>query len=444
MMQALARELTSSLMGRISIVAILLLGGIALYVIFVFPNDFGRSVWNNPEYWADNPKAAPPFWAAWFDRSRIQHRVFSSPAPQTEGAGAGKNEIYEFTAPLSQNKSPTFLAFVLSNVSYENLPPIIEVYAEGQGSTLFLYRHVVSGAKEGEARPIIRYKKVPYRVNLSSDAEIERKFADFLKALSADGVKSYKVKVQARLSHKQDEIGEVKLVLGGDAYGWLGTDNIGRDVFKGILAGLPIALLVGLLPALLATLFGAFMGGISGYYGGRRDMVIQIAIDILVMLPTLPLLIYLTFVFGPHLMFVILILSATGWMGLAIKLRPWIFQIREQGFIEYSRAKGLSSMRIILRHILPQTLPFLFAYFSFFIPMAILSEAGLSFIGLGDPSLATWGQMLRQGFGTGAVFLGYWWWIIPPGIAIVITSLSLFLFFRSLEKAAEPRLRRRE
>jgi len=207
---------------------------------------------------------------------------------------------------------------------------------------------------------------------------------------------------------------------------------------------LPWALLVGLPSALLATWFGAVMGGISGYFGGKRDTVIQLIIDIISLLPILPLLIYLTFVFGPNIMFVVIILSATGWIGLARKLRPWIFQIRESGFVTCLRAQGFLPRRIIFRHILPQTLPFIFTYCAFFISGAILAEAGLSILGLGDPSLATWGQMLNQGLNTGAVYLGYWWWILPPGIAIVLTSLSLFLFFRALEKAAEPRLRRQD
>jgi peptide/nickel transport system permease protein len=431
MIKALVRELVVSALGRISLLMLMFLGGIALYVVFTYPTDFGKNIWNNPEYWADNPKSAPPSWVIWFDGDRARHRVLTSLRPEIEIA-------------VNFVKPPTFLSLVLSGVRYESQSPIIEVYLAGANSEVFLYRHIVSGPRDGEAPPITRYEDIPYRANLTTDAEVKDRVANFLDELSQNGEKSYRVKVVTRFGDKQDDVREVKVVIGGDAYGWLGTDNIGRDIFKGILAGLPIALLVGLLPAFLATWFGALMGGISGYFGGKRDTAIQTVIDILVMLPTLPLLIYLTFVFGPNLMFVILILTATGWMGLSIKLRPWIFQIKEQGFVEYSRAKGFSSTRIILRHILPQTLPFLFAYFSFFIPMAILSEAGLSFIGLGDPSLATWGQMLRQGFGTGAVFLGYWWWIIPPGIAIVVTSLSLFLFFRSLEKAAEPRLRREE
>ena len=160
------------------------------------------------------------------------------------------------------------------------------------------------------------------------------------------------------------------------------------------------------------------------------------------MVPTLPIVMFLVFAFGANLAYIILFLIVFGWTGLAIQIRPWIMQIQAEGFITMAKARGLSDKRIIVRHLLPQTLPFLFVTFIFSIPGAILSEAGLSFLGLGDPSVPTWGQMLQQGFRTGAIYLGYWWWILAPGLAIVLTSLAPALIAQSLEPYTEPRLRR--
>ena len=118
-----------------------------------------------------------------------------------------------------------------------------------------------------------------------------------------------------------------------------------------------------------------------------------------------------------------------------------VLQIRTGQIIEASQVLGASNSWIMLRHIFPQTAPFVFAQMIFFTPAAILAEAGLSFLGLGDPSIPTWGQILEQGFRTGAVYQGYWWWILPPGLLIVITALTFALLALALEPVINPKLR---
>lgn len=429
------QELWKSKIGRFGLALLLILIGISLYVPFRYPSNFGKSVWSNPEHWADNPKSAPPFWLAWFGKDRAQHHVFED--SQTKA-------IYRFRAEVNPKALPSFLSLSLGNVSFGETSPVVEVYAEGKSSEVFLYRHVVPGKRIGETSPVARYKELPYRVNITSSKEADAKFKSFFSALAISGEQEYDIKVLVRLENDNDTIGTLKFVVGGDVYGWLGTDNVGRDLFQGILYGVPIALLIALPASLLANFLGATAGGISGYRGGLTDTFIQRLIDVISNIPLLPILIFLVFIFGPQLVFIVFALAFFGWTGLAIQLRPWVFQIRESGFVEYSKARGFSFARILFLHILPQTLPYLFANFIFFIPSAILAEAGLSFLGLGDPSLPTWGQILQQGFTTGAVYLGYWWWILPPGIAIVLTTVAFFLLSLSVERILEPRLRRGE
>ena len=149
-------------------------------------------------------------------------------------------------------------------------------------------------------------------------------------------------------------------------------------------------------------------------------------------IPVLPILIFLVFIFGSNLFMIILILVAFSWPGLAILIRSMVLQIRTGQIIEASQVLGASNRWIMLRHIFPQTAPFVFAQMIFFTPAAILAEAGLSFLGLGDPSIPTWGQILEQGFRTGAVYVGYWWWILPPGLLIVLTAMAFVLIALSL------------
>jgi peptide/nickel transport system permease protein len=118
-----------------------------------------------------------------------------------------------------------------------------------------------------------------------------------------------------------------------------------------------------------------------------------------------------------------------------------VLQVKTAAFVEAARALGASRMRIMIRHIFPQVAPFVFSQLVFLVPGAILAEAALSFLGLGDPSIPTWGQILEYGFRSGAIYVGFWWWILPPGLLIVLTATTFVLLALSLEPIVNPRLR---
>jgi peptide/nickel transport system permease protein len=171
------------------------------------------------------------------------------------------------------------------------------------------------------------------------------------------------------------------------------------------------------------------------------DGVIQRLVDIISNVPVLPLLIFLVFILGSHLYLIILVLVAFSWPGLTILVRSMVLQVRAGQLVEAAKALGASRRRIMIRHVFPQTAPFIVAQMIFFAPGAILAEASLSFLGLGDPSIPTWGQMLEAGFQTGALYVGYWWWVIPPGVLIIITALAFMLLALAMEPIVDPRLR---
>ena len=162
----------------------------------------------------------------------------------------------------------------------------------------------------------------------------------------------------------------------------------------------------------------------SGYLGGWVDTAIQRLADVVANVPLLPILIFMVIVWGSNLLLIILVLVAFSWPGLTILIRSMVLQLRSGQLVEATKALGASQRRVMLRHIFPQTAPYVFAQMIFFTPAAILAEAGLSFLGLGDPSIPTWGQILEQGFRTGAVYVGYWWWVLPPGLLIVLTAMA--------------------
>ena len=152
-------------------------------------------------------------------------------------------------------------------------------------------------------------------------------------------------------------------------------------------------------------------------------------------------MIFLVFILGSHLWLIMLVLVAFSWTGFTIIVRTMVLQIRSGQLVEAARALGASRGRIMLRHVFPQVAPFVVAQTIFFAPGAILAEAGLSFLGLGDVSIPTWGQMLNTGFQTGALYVGYWWWVLPPGFLIVFTALAFMLLALAMEPIVDPRLR---
>ena len=468
------RIVLSSGSGRVGMALLSVLVLISVAVPFFYPLDFGLRFWNNPVAWADNPKAVPPSWTALFDQSVPRHRVFEATTPTSVFA---QNDVetrtYTFRFAHQAEAPPTFLAFSLGRVTFYQRPPIFLVsLTRPDGRSVTLVQDVVRAARPDETLPVTRFAEAPLRIFLSGDTKAAATAADFLRSefdvrLPASALQGrleevlfgtpadaegreftplkgdYALNVRIITYDSRDTVESVKVVAGGAVFGLMGTDTQGRNLATGLLFGFPVALLIGVLTSVGATTIGTFFGILSGFMGGKTDIIIQRFSDVLTNIPLLPILIFLIFILGQKLWLVMVILVIFGWPGLTIVLRSMVLQIRSGQLVEATRAMGASRWRIMFRHIFFQMAPFIIAQMIFFTPAAILAEAGLSFLGLGDPSLPTWGQILEQGFRTGAIYIGYWWWILPPGILIVITAMAFVLLALALEPVLNPRLRGR-
>jgi len=233
------------------------------------------------------------------------------------------------------------------------------------------------------------------------------------------------------------------LQVPGSRWGLLGTDQRGRDVFHLFVLGIRVSLLVGLSATFIATALGLAFGLSSGYFGGIIDAVIMRAVDVLLSVPTLPIMIVLAGLWGKGLFNLILILSAFSWMSTARTVRSMTLSLREAPFVEGLRALGAPSSYILWRHLLPEALPLLLANIALGVPGAVLAEAGLSFLGLSDPRLVSWGRMLHEAHAFGAFTSGAWWLILPPGFGIAGLCLVFLDLGRHLEEILDPRLRRK-
>ena len=225
----------------------------------------------------------------------------------------------------------------------------------------------------------------------------------------------------------------------------LGTDGFGRSVLSLVVVGTRVSLLVGLTATIGAMVLGAGVGVVAGYYGGTKiDAVLSALTDWFLVIPWLVLAIVMAAILGPTLLNVIIVIAVTSWALTARVVRAQALSVRRQPYVERARALGSSDWAIITRHILPNTFAVIFAQAVLTVAVAILSETTLAILGLGDPTATSWGRIIEEAFDAGAMANGYWWWIIPPGVCVVLVTLAFTMCGYAIEEILNPRLRRKD
>jgi peptide/nickel transport system permease protein len=223
----------------------------------------------------------------------------------------------------------------------------------------------------------------------------------------------------------------------------LGTDNFGRSVAAQFVWGSRISLFVGLSATLLTTLIGSVVGITAGFFGGRLEALLMRLTEWFLVIPFLPLAIVLASVLKRSLSNIILVIAITSWPFTARVIRAQVLSVKQRGYVDRARALGAGRWHLTTRHIVPNVAPLILANTTLTVPTAILTETTLSFLGLGDPTRTSWGQMLNEAFRTSAVGQGAWWYYVPPGVGIVLVVLAFTLCGQALEQILNPRLSER-
>jgi len=221
---------------------------------------------------------------------------------------------------------------------------------------------------------------------------------------------------------------------------WLGTNNVGQDILSQLIYGGRTSLLVGFSAAFLAIILSAIIGTSAALIGGLYDKIVMRIVDAFIVIPAIIVIILVAAYLKPNLLVLILLLALLGWQGGARTIRAQALSLKELGHISAARSFGASNLYLIFRHILPDLVPILLMGFIYGIRRAIFMEAGLAFLGIADPTTVSWGMMMNEALDF--CYLNVWrWWLIPPGVALSLTILSVTGIGHTLEGALDPRLR---
>jgi len=445
----LKREFMKSKTGLIGIGILSSLVIVSLIAATTIPIDTFKQ-WNNPNNWISYPKASMPIWVNYFLEDKIpEHIIIENPSAITKKDVISVTS-HQFTIEYMYDDFPNDFIYEFS-AEYSDSPLLqISVIRPDQNKMLLLstslpysdekiIHHQRIFSTDDSIRKNAQIEsakmKLPRESTSSEDLVFADKYGHVLKGNYLFLVNLYGIEDYAKII-------DSKLILGGKAFGIMGTDELRRDLIVGLLWGTPLALLIGISVAIGSVVVGLIYGVYSGFKGRKTDETMMRFNDIIYALPALPFLIILAVTISNSIFMMIGFLMIFSWVGIAKVSRSMSLQIKTKQYIEASKIMGQKDSKIIFKHIIPQLLPYAFASIAISVPAAITTEAGLSFLGLGDPTFPTWGQILHDANVFGAAARGLWWWIVPPGVMIAITGLAFVFIGNALDTIVNPKLKR--
>ncbi len=397
------------LKSKLGLVGIFILSGliiISITTMAVIPASTFQD-WNNPEKWISYPKTSVPIWVNLISSEKIpEHKIINAEINVVEN-GDIVLVSQQFGVSFDYDDYPSDFIFE-TKTKYSNSHLVEIKVIQPDGNVLELL---------STSLPYSETETIHNQRYFSTDNMMKK-------------------------NSQSAEILESKMILGGKAFGIMGTDELRRDLAIGLLWGMPLALVIGISVSIGSVVVGLIYGVYSGYKGKKTDEVMMRFNDVIYALPALPFLIILAVTISNSIFLMIGFLMIFSWVGIAKVSRSMSLQIKTRQYVEAAKIMGQKDSKIIFRHILPQLLPYAFASIAISVPAAITTEAGLSFLGLGDPSFPTWGQILHDANTYGAAAQGFWWWIVPPGILIAITGLAFVFIGNALDSIVNPKLKR--
>ena len=438
------------LKSRLGLTGIFILAGliiISITTIAIIPTSTFQD-WNNPEKWISYPKTSVPSWVNFLSSDKIpEHKIISPEIFETKNDGIILVS-QQFGISFEYDDYPSDFIFE-TKTKYSNSHLVQIKVLRPDGVTLELLSttlpysetETIHNQRYFSTDDMMKKNLILQKNELDfSEGTVEMVFSQSDNEQILKG--NYIFIIDTYGIEETVNVLESKMILGGKAFGIMGTDELRRDLAIGLLWGTPLALFIGISVSIGSVVVGLIYGVYSGYKGKKTDEVMMRFNDVIYALPALPFLIILAVTISNSIFLMVGFLMIFSWVGIAKVSRSMSLQIKTRQYVEAAKIMGQKDSKIIFRHILPQLLPYAFASIAISVPAAITTEAGLSFLGLGDPSFPTWGQILHDANTYGAAAQGFWWWIVPPGILIAITGLAFVFIGNALDSIVNPKLKR--
>ncbi len=457
----ISKALISSRSGKAGLIILAIVLGISIFSVIYVPFDVVAK-WNEPTFWQKNPRTVSPEWGTFFLNRNIPPTLDIAPDE------FNKNEYFISDSNLKYITLETLITYnyddfpsELSAIIYSNYsdqrPLVIITLERPDGTKAILYRNILTDPVNFlyiSSDQNIKDNVKSFLINLGVRVDTTRtiypevslfaiKNDDMTDARKASVLKGF-YRIRIDVIAAESVTADAEFLIYGQKYGFAGTDSNRRDLFLGLISGAPIALAFGLSAAIATSVIQSLLGAVSAWYGGFVDELIQRVTETYMILPFLPFIIMISIVFRVDIWFLIVIIVALSLFGGVTKTtRSVTFQIMNEQYIEAAQSYGANKRRILFLYIMPRLLPYIVANIVLSVPAYVFLEAALSVLGLGDPSVPTWGKMISDAYTGGAAVHGYWWWILLPAFLIMITASAFAFIGYALDKVVNPRLRER-
>ena len=425
-------------------VILLFLLAVSVYALVTIPYSEAVRLWRGGEdVWYQNPKYAAP---AWFNIFYSKKEPVSFSVRTTDGS------MSKTTTPSSDPEISTVDITYSFDYAYDGVPQELMIYFTSQYKEKFTFVSVSWIIPDGRTIRIADMaanSKLTYRFSQDQKLQKRLKTEDVMQAIFADPNSptqaplkgQYQLVINATTFEKDATI-DAEFVLHGELFGAAGTDKYRRDLLLPLLYGTPIALAFGLLAALGTSLLTMVIAAAGTWYGGWVDELIQRITEVNLVLPFLAILIMVGTFYSRSIWLMLGVTILLSIFSGSIKTYRAIFiQSKESSYIEAARAYGASSSRIIFSYLIPRMVPLLIPALVSAVPSFVFLEASLAVLGLGDPILPTWGKVINDAFGDGALYQGRYYWVLEPAILLMITGFGFAMLGFALDRVFNPRLR---
>ena len=433
----------------IGMVIIVLLLVVSIITPFIMPYNEAIRLWRGGEdIWGRYPRNAAPAWQNWFTSTDLSNTIIIDSA---------EGDIDVPTEQISADTRESRFSFEF-DFPYDTFPPEVTLFSTAQYTSKQPFveltwitpdgREIRAGEFTATASSSFRFdqderlqRRLERETGIDGVPVVEALFDD----PNQEGLQvlqgTYRLDATALLFEPDSKV-DLAFVSYGEVHGIAGTDHRRRDLSVALLWGTPIAMAFGLLAALATTVITMTIAAVGVWYGGWMDAAIQRITEVNAIIPLLPILIMVGTLYSRSIWLMLGLVIVLSIFGIQIKQYRAIFlQVKESPYIDAARAYGAGNMRIVFRYLVPRILPLVIPAIVTLVPGFVFLEASLAVLGLGDPVLPTWGKLINDAATQGALFNGYYYWILLPSVLLMIAGLAFAMVGFALDRVFNPRLR---